>query len=79
MLSVSLNKYGNLYFANELIQGAAAADIRGIVPEETRKAVQDRFIIGPVAERGYWTKERASMRLDRGPCKLTNLFIFFLL
>ncbi|KAF4228720.1 hypothetical protein CNMCM6805_001903 [Aspergillus fumigatiaffinis] len=74
MLSVSLNKYGNLYFANELIQGAAAADIRGIVPEETRKAVQDRFIIGPVAERGYWTKERASMRLDRGPWEMPQQY-----
>ncbi|KAL6233114.1 hypothetical protein BDW75DRAFT_232219 [Aspergillus navahoensis] len=58
------------------IQVAAAADIRGNVPEETRKAVMSRFTFGPVVEHGYWNKECATMRLDRGPyLHPGNLFI----
>ncbi|KAL3412570.1 hypothetical protein V8F44DRAFT_650908 [Aspergillus fumigatus] len=45
MLSVSLNR--NLYFANKAIQGAAAADIIGNMPEESKKAVISHFIISP--------------------------------
>jgi hypothetical protein len=46
-------RYRNLYFANKAIQGAAAADIIGNMPEESKKAVISHFIISPVMERGY--------------------------
>lgn len=46
-------RYRNLYFANEAIQGAAAADIIGNMPEESKKAVISCFIISLFIEYGY--------------------------
>lgn len=46
-------RYRNLCFANEAIQGAAAADIIGNMPEESKKAVISCFIISLFIEYGY--------------------------
>ncbi|KAB8209366.1 kinase-like domain-containing protein [Aspergillus parasiticus] len=69
LLSISLNRYGSLYYASENIPGAVAAEANGDIPTEVERTVLSRFAIGPVAERGFWNKERAKMSLDRGPCK----------
>ncbi|PYI05424.1 phosphotransferase family protein [Aspergillus sclerotiicarbonarius CBS 121057] len=67
MTSLSLNRYGNLYYASENILGTIAAEITGDVPPEVKNQVKSRFVISPVVEREYWSKERAKMALDRGP------------
>ncbi|KAL3473127.1 kinase-like domain-containing protein [Aspergillus californicus] len=69
MASISLNSYGNLYYASETIPGASAAEVVGNVSADVKNTVMHRFAIGPVAERAYWNKERAAMNIDRGPWK----------
>ncbi|PLN86156.1 kinase-like domain-containing protein [Aspergillus taichungensis] len=69
MISVSFNSYGNLYYSNEAIPGAAAAEIMGDVPAEVKNTVMHKFMIGPVVDRAFWNKERAMMNIDRGPWK----------
>ncbi|KAI9368462.1 hypothetical protein BJX61DRAFT_537232 [Aspergillus egyptiacus] len=63
-ISVSFN---SLYYATEAIRGTAAAEVVGDVPVNVNDAVMRRFVIGPVAERSYWSRERATMKIDRGP------------
>ncbi|PTU21289.1 hypothetical protein P175DRAFT_0459676 [Aspergillus ochraceoroseus IBT 24754] len=74
MISVSFNSYGNIYYATEAIQGAVRAEVFGDVTPEVKKTVLNRFVIGPVVERGYWNKERAMMDIDRGPWKQPQRF-----
>ncbi|KAL3428980.1 kinase-like domain-containing protein [Aspergillus tetrazonus] len=69
MASISFNSYGNLYYASETIPGASAAEVVGDVPADVKNIVMRRFAVGPVAERAYWRKERATMDIDRGPWK----------
>ncbi|KAB8225702.1 kinase-like domain-containing protein [Aspergillus novoparasiticus] len=78
LLSISLNRYGSLYYADENIPGAVAAEAIGDIPTEVKRTVLSRFAIGPVAERGFWNKERAKMSLDRGPWKRQQEYILFL-
>ncbi|KAE8369252.1 hypothetical protein BDV27DRAFT_141444 [Aspergillus caelatus] len=69
------NTYGSLYYASENIPGAVAAEVIGDVPTEVRNTVMHRFAIGPVAERDFWNKERATMRIDRGPWNQPREFV----
>ncbi|KAH6723680.1 kinase-like domain-containing protein [Leptodontidium sp. MPI-SDFR-AT-0119] len=68
-LSLSFTRYGNLYFANDAFPGCEKAEIIGEVPQSLKKEVENRFVIGPVVDRGFWHRERASMGIDRGPWK----------
>ncbi|KAF1840944.1 uncharacterized protein K460DRAFT_347404 [Cucurbitaria berberidis CBS 394.84] len=68
-LSLSFTRYGNLYFAKDAFPGCEKAELVGDVPQSLRKLVADRFVIGPVVDRGFWHRERASMSIDRGPWK----------
>ncbi|RAH65565.1 uncharacterized protein BO66DRAFT_415056 [Aspergillus aculeatinus CBS 121060] len=67
MLQVPLNRYGSLYYAGANIRGAVPADTCAEIPAELKYTIRRRFVIGPLAERHYWSKERAEMTLDRGP------------
>lgn len=67
-----MTSYGSLYFANTNIRGATPVDICADVSPELKDKINRRFVIGPVAERHYWLKERAEMALDRGPCLLST-------
>ncbi|PWY75793.1 phosphotransferase family protein [Aspergillus eucalypticola CBS 122712] len=67
LLQVPLNCYGSLYYATSNIKDAVLAETSGEVPPELRDEIRRRFVIGPVALRDYWNKERAKMALDRGP------------
>ncbi|OGM39302.1 hypothetical protein ABOM_011970 [Aspergillus bombycis] len=66
MLQAPLNSYGSLYYASANIKDAVRVDIRAEVSSELKDKAQRRSVIGPVAERHYWLKERAEMALDRG-------------
>ncbi|RDW61118.1 aminoglycoside phosphotransferase family protein [Aspergillus mulundensis] len=67
MASVSFNRYGNLYYADDGVEKAVPVEISGDLPIEVKRSVTHRFVIGPVAERAYWHKERSAMNVDRGP------------
>ncbi len=45
----------------------------GNIPVELKRVVEERFVIGPVVDRHFWNGKRASMAIDRGPCK-SNMF-----
>jgi hypothetical protein len=64
------HSYGNLYLANDAFPGCEKAEIIGEVPQSLKEEVENRFVIGPVVDRGFWHRERASMDIDRGPCEL---------
>ena len=60
--------YGSIYFADCSIQGCKPALVEGDVSEDLKKEASDRFVVGPIAEREFWSEERATMDIDRGPC-----------
>jgi hypothetical protein len=45
----------------------------GDIPAELKRVAEERFVIGPVVDRDFWNGKRASMAIDRGPCKF-NMF-----
>lgn len=45
-----------------------AAEAIGDVSTEVKNSIAQRFVIGPTVERGFWSKERSDMDIDRGPC-----------
>lgn len=61
--------YGNLYFAKDAFPGCYKVEVTTEVPEELKRDVQSRFVIGPVVDRDFWECERAAMDIDRGPCE----------
>ncbi|KAL3458409.1 kinase-like domain-containing protein [Aspergillus heterothallicus] len=67
MSSVSFNQYGSLYYASDNVPGAFPAEIRSGIPARAMDEVARSFLIGPLAERTWWSKERADMEIDRGP------------
>jgi len=44
----------------------------GDIPAELKRVVEERFIIGPVVDRDFWNGKRASIAIDRGPCKFNR-------
>ncbi|KAJ4304590.1 hypothetical protein N0V90_000116 [Kalmusia sp. IMI 367209] len=66
-LSVSFARYGNLYFTQDAFSGCEKAEIQGDVTQSMKEDVAKRFVIGPVVDRTFWHRERASMEIDRGP------------
>lgn len=67
--------YGNLYYSSDHVRGAATAEVVGHVDQEIRSEIMQRFTVGPVVNRGFWSKERSIMKdIDRGPCTLSHLF-----
>ncbi|KKK25535.1 hypothetical protein AOCH_001085 [Aspergillus ochraceoroseus] len=67
MLQAPLNHFGSLYYASANIRDVVPAEICAEVSSELNDKIRHRFVIGPVAERHYWSKERAEMTLDHGP------------
>lgn len=47
----------------------------GNIPTELKLYAEERFVIGPVVDRDFWSGKRASMAIDRGPCELTRLHL----
>lgn len=70
-LAYMQNSYGNLYIASDGFPGCVEVRVVGEVPELLKQEVATRFVIGPVADREFWHKERATMSVDRGPCQCT--------
>jgi len=62
-----LIRYGNLYFASDAFTGCERAKVSNQIPGKDE--IEDRFVIGPVIDEAFWNKERATMDIDRGPCR----------
>ena len=45
----------------------------GNIPTELKLYAEERFVIGPVVDRDFWSGKRASMAIDRGPCEFDPL------
>ncbi|KAF2851214.1 hypothetical protein T440DRAFT_395295 [Plenodomus tracheiphilus IPT5] len=66
-LSLSFTRYGNLYFSSDAFPGCEKAKIIGDLPLSTKQEIERRFVIGPVVDRDFWHRDRASMDISRGP------------
>ena len=62
-------RYGSIYFANDAFQGCHRALVEGTISEDLKEEVAERFVVGPAVERDFWSKERSTMDIDRGPCR----------
>ncbi|EAW07758.1 aminoglycoside phosphotransferase family protein [Aspergillus clavatus NRRL 1] len=78
MLQAPLNNYGSLYYSSANIRDAVPADTCAEISSQLKDKIRRRFVIGPVAERHYWSKERAEMALDRGPWKQAQDYVLSL-
>ena len=75
MLSVTLSRYGALYFRQHAPQGCAAAEVINEVPSHVKQYVEDRFVVGPLAYESFWQDERAQMNIERGPWTSTEQYL----
>lgn len=66
--------YGSIYFSSDAIKGSVPATILDDVPYEVKEMVSTKFTIGPSVDRGFWSKERSDVEIDRGPCMSTLSF-----
>lgn len=63
-----LSKYGSLYF-KECCPLEQCHDSAGdVLVDQSQK--HPKFIIGPTAERTFWTDGRNTLDIDRGPCEI---------
>ncbi|KAB8069135.1 hypothetical protein BDV29DRAFT_195102 [Aspergillus leporis] len=69
LLSFSFSRHGSLYFADDTFPGCEKAELPGDIPGSKKGEVGHRFAIGPVANKEFWKRERAFLKIDRGPWK----------
>lgn len=76
LASVSFSKHGCIYFKKDLDKkGLRFHTLNGKFvstdgsTETFSTADMDEFALGPLTEGKLWEDERATMNLDRGPCK----------
>ena len=55
---------GCIYFKKDISQGERLAIISTVSP-----STLERFMMGPLMDMDQWRKAKASMDLNRGPCK----------
>jgi hypothetical protein len=76
LTSVSFQKHGCIYYRKDLEKkGLRIYDLEARIlspdgsTELLNTAVTDEFVLGPLTEARLWEGERATLNLDRGPCK----------
>jgi hypothetical protein len=80
LASISFQKHGCLYYKADLTDRRDAAqcvEVNALCvgdSVELDSALLDKFAIGPLTQAVIWDDERATMPLDRGPCKSELLF-----
>ncbi|GAP91259.2 putative phosphotransferase enzyme family protein [Rosellinia necatrix] len=67
LLSISFTQYGSLYFAQDSFPGCVDAQTEGNAPESLASKIENRYVIGPMADHDFWDGERSTMAIDRGP------------
>ncbi|KAI7087692.1 hypothetical protein KC356_g3914 [Hortaea werneckii] len=69
--SVTFSRYGSLHYKSDHKSDAAgysaSIDIRGSLPLSAKTYAEDRFIIGPLAEKAFWEPTHADFAIDHGP------------
>lgn len=60
--------YGSIYFASDAVPDAVAANITNDSTRELKEKVSKTYTIGPSVDRGFWNKERSTMKISQGPC-----------
>lgn len=76
LASVSFRRHGCIYYKRDLEKkGLRAYDLEAKSLSSSSPvnnpnfALTEQFAIGPLTEAKQWERERATMNLDRGPCK----------
>lgn len=74
LTSVSFRKHGCIYYKKDLKKkGISAYDLEAkslSSGDFTKELLTEGFALGPLVEARLWEGDRATMNLDRGPCKL---------
>ncbi|KAI6858144.1 hypothetical protein KC323_g7118 [Hortaea werneckii] len=65
--SVAFSSYGSLYYKSDTAGYSSSIDIDGSLPPSAKTYAEDRFVVGPLAERSFWEPEHAGPAIDRGP------------
>jgi hypothetical protein len=60
-----------LYFKSDAFEGCSELKISGNISWSAKAFAEDRFVIGPAAEKAFWETDKASVFTDRGPCKIS--------
>lgn len=71
LFSARFPKHGSLYYKKDLEAKFREDDPN--VPNDGN-LLADRFCVGPLTTRSFWTEERSQMKLDRGPCLFPHLY-----
>jgi len=73
LMSISFLKHGSIYYKADLdSKGHTSEPLSVDVSESSIKIdciALDKFTVGPLTEARLWAGERASMKLDQGPCE----------
>ena len=68
LTSVNFRKHGAIYFKKDL--PGMSKDVSDLSVEcSVAPEILNRFTIGPLTASEHWQSRRASMDLDRGPCR----------
>ncbi|KAI0104819.1 kinase-like domain-containing protein [Nemania sp. FL0031] len=67
LLSISFTRYGSLYFAHQGFSSCVKAQVVGDFSASLIAEIESRYVIGPMADSGFWAGERKNMAIDRGP------------
>ncbi|KAI7542419.1 hypothetical protein KC331_g7991 [Hortaea werneckii] len=69
--SVTFSRYGSLYYKPDNKSDAAkystCIDIHGSLPPSAKAYAEDRFVIGPLAEKSFWEPGHSDFAIDHGP------------
>ncbi|KAI7236741.1 hypothetical protein KC330_g3579 [Hortaea werneckii] len=65
--SVTFSRFGSLYNKSDAAGYSTNIDIDGSFAPSTKKYAENRFVIGPLAEKSFWQLEQTHSAIDRGP------------
>lgn len=65
LFSAPFSKHGSLYYRDDLEEPVPG---KKTIEQNDFDLLSDKFGIGPVANRSFWTDERGQMALNHGPC-----------
>ncbi|KAI7710514.1 hypothetical protein KC353_g9655 [Hortaea werneckii] len=65
--SVTFSRFGSLYYKSDAVGYSTNIDINGSLPPSAKRYAEDRFVIGPLAEKSFWEPEQIDSAIDRGP------------
>lgn len=69
MMADMAGRHGSLYYAKNSPEGCEPVTIEGDVSRATQADARGRFAVGPSLDDTFWQDKRATMNIDRGPCK----------